>query len=785
VGTASIAFVQNPLPTVKLTAKSLDVCVGSQADITADTTGTIKSILWNPTNSGFEIKPTIAKEGNNTFTAQVVSTSDCKSAVADITINGVSAPDPVVELYKKADNTSIVAGDKLCPGTSFYPVFSNAKLSGLTQDITYSLRVGKLSAPADNMVAADADGVKANQNGAYNYSVNASTTYLYSAQSALGCQSATKSFTIDVANVPSVSITGPKTFCEGSTTPIDLKASSTEDATTWKWEDPVPAADQTKKTVSIVPAALTYTVTGTTKYGCSSSASWTLTQNPKPTVGLKVSDAEICAGSPVTVTADTAAGSDKAYITAINWSPLASNTAYSITPTLDATTNYSATVTNNYGCTSDAATASVKVLPLPAPTIALYKVSDNAKIDVATTKLCPGDGYYPVLSNATGTDKDITFTVWRGTEAKKVFDPIPDGSSANTSGADLSYVIKTNENIYYTAKSSLGCASKGTGVITISVASAPVISVNGTQSFCQGDASKLKLSASSIDATVNTWTWDAPISKTTANVEIDPVAGSYTVYGTNGNGCMGKRVFTITELAKPTFRLEAPAEVCAGSVADVKVVDTLGTMRSVAWNPSTLGSSTTYSVSPVVSSTTTYSAQLTATNGCKSDAVSVTVKAGSAPIPEVTIYNKNTGAVIAAGTKLCPGTVYYPVFKNNVTAHDPSKTITYTFSDGKTSHDITVIDGDGVEANVDATYSYVMDGTVNFSYSAKSSLGCASGINTFTIAQAAQPNISIVGDSLFCEDAKVSRTLQASSTASIDEANWSWTSPVMGAASEG
>ena len=99
---------------------------------------------------------------------------------------------------------------------------------------------------------------------------------------------------------------------------------------------------------------------------------------------------------------------------------------------------------------------------------------------------------------------------------------------------------------------------------------------------------------------------------TTANVEIDPVAGSYTVYGTNGNGCMGKRVFTITELAKPTFRLEAPAEVCAGSVADVKVVDTLGTMRSVAWNPSTLGSSTTYSVSPVVSSTTTYSAQLTA-----------------------------------------------------------------------------------------------------------------------------------------------------------------------------
>ena len=109
--------------------------------------------------------------------------------------------------------------------------------------------------------------------------------------------------------------------------------------------------------------------------------------------------------------------------------------------------------------------------------------------------------------------------------------------------------------------------------------------------------------------------------------------------------------------------------------------------------------------------------------------------------------------------------------KNNVTAHDPSKTITYTFSDGKTSHDITVIDGDGVEANVDATNSYVMDGTVNFSYSAKSSLGCASGINTFTIAQAAQPNISIVGDSLFCEDAKVSRTLQASSTASIDEAN--------------
>ena len=118
-------------------------------------------------------------------------------------------------------------------------------------------------------------------------------------------------------------------------------------------------------------------------------------------------------------TADTAAGSDKAYITAINWSPLASNTVYSITPTLDATTNYSATVTNNYGCTSDAATAAVKVLPLPVLPLPFYKVSDNAKIDVATTKLCPGDGYYPVLSNATGTDKDITFTVWRGTEAKE------------------------------------------------------------------------------------------------------------------------------------------------------------------------------------------------------------------------------------------------------------------------------------------------------------------------------------------------------------------------------
>jgi gliding motility-associated-like protein len=181
-------------------------------------------------------------------------------------------------------------------------------------------------------------------------SVTQPGTYTVLGSNACGADSL--SITVAAAALPQVSLSGPDSFCEGTT--VSLQATGTGPFT---WSTGA-AGDQI-----VVGIAGTYTVTTTNSCG-SASASLTLAQQPLPQVAIGGVNA-ICAGTSTTLAASGA--------TSYAWSTGAA--AASITVSQPGTY----TVVGSNLCGSDE--ASVVVSSLPAPLVVVS----------GATVLCPGE----------------------------------------------------------------------------------------------------------------------------------------------------------------------------------------------------------------------------------------------------------------------------------------------------------------------------------------------------------------------------------------------------------
>lgn len=443
-----------------------------------------------------------------------------------------------------------------------------------------------------------------------------------------GCPQVVATHTIIINPIP-VTMTDNQTICNGESATLTANG-----AVAYAWSD-----GSAVSTLTASPTATTsYTVTGTSA-GCTSASVGYITVNPIPIT--TVSDGNVCDGSPATV---SAAGAD-AYL----WSDGTAGADLIVTPST--ATSYTVTGTL-LGCTSEAV-STVQVTPMPVVT-----VNDANICQGNTATLTPAGATSYLWSDTTFTSpKSVTpttttvysvfgstadcnslptitpdeqnayFTCWSqgciGSDSSIVtITLLPDvivnspaicsGESATlTASGGATYDWQTGETgnsiivspltttTYNVADNTPGCM--GSAVSTVTVYPLPTVTVN-SETICEGESTTLTTAGAS------TYVWSD--ASTTNPMTVSPTTTtSYTVVGTDANGCVGTAISTVTVNPLPVITVDS-AMVCQGVPATL----TASGASTYAWSSGSAGAALT----DTPSATNVYTVTGTDANGCSS-----------------------------------------------------------------------------------------------------------------------------------------------------------------------
>lgn len=326
-------------------------------------------------------------------------------------------------------------------------------------------------------------------------------------------------------------------------------------ATTYVWSN-----GPTVSTITDTPSATTsYTVTGTS-LGCSSSAVGTITVNPIPVV--TVNDPVICVGNCTNLTAVGA----NTYV----WSDGTTANPKNVCP--GSTISYTVTG-SSLGCSSsDVSTVTITLLPVitvNSPAIcagqsATLNASGGSVYDWETGQTANSITVSP-LTTTSYTVGDNTPGCSGSTISTVTVNPLPNvtataqticvGQSATlTAGGASTYLWSTGSpanplivspatTTTYTVTGVTAAGCSGVAFTSVTVNPLPVITANST-SVCEGLSSTLTASG----ATSYVWSNGAV---TAANTISPSNTTSYSVTGTDANGCSSTGTGTVTVFPKP------------------------------------------------------------------------------------------------------------------------------------------------------------------------------------------------------------------------------------------
>ena len=395
-----------------------------------------------------------------------------------------------------------------------------------------------------------------NSTAAITVSPTSNTSYTVTVTSDEGC-SATTSQTVTVNPLPTPSISGTTTICNGDNT--TLTASGGSD---YHW-----STGPTTAAITVSPTSTTsYTVTVTNAEGCSATTSQMVTVNPLPTPSIS-GTTTICNGESTTLTAS--GGSD------YHWSTGPTTAAITVNPT--STTSYTVTVTNAAGC-SATTSQTVTVNPLPTPSIS------------GTTTICNGDNTTLIASGGS------TY-LW--------------SNSSNSPSITVSPTATMSYSV--TVTSAAGCSATTSQTVTVNPLPTP--SISGNTTICNGGSTTLTASGGS------TYLWST--TSTNASITVNPTSTTtYTVTVTNTLGCSANTSQTVTVNPLPTASISGTTTICNGESTTL----TANGGSTYHWSTGSITSAIT--VSPT--STTPYTVTVTNTAGCSS-ITSQTVTVNSLP----------------------------------------------------------------------------------------------------------------------------------------------------------
>lgn len=422
-------------------------------------------------------------------------------------------------------------------------------------------------------------------------------TYTCIITDANGC-SISPTVTVPSTGGLSATIAGSDALCfGGSTGSVTMTPVGGNPGYTFVWTPNVSATGTASNL-----AAGTYSCTVTDASGCSSTASYTVSEPTQLTVsaaGFNVTCYNACDGQIVTI---PAGGTP-------NYTFLWNTGCTSASCNGICAGNYTVTVTDANGCTVQD-TANVT-----QPT----QIVINTSAQDANCNQSDGSA----SANATGGTGTLNYQ-WISGPATSTYSNIPVGTYS---------VIVSDAN---------GCADTATAVVN---------NLNGVLlSTCGStDVSCFGLTDGSINVCASngtpgyTYSWTPNVSTASSATNIG--AGNYVVTVTDAVGCQATITATITEPPLLTIGASsAPSAICAGANVTLTCTPTGGTPSySLTWNPGALAGITQI-VTPAA--TTTYTVDVTDQNGCTAtatttvtvDAIPVAVfsadsLAGCAPLP--------------------------------------------------------------------------------------------------------------------------------------------------------
>lgn len=424
----NLTLTVNPLPTATISGNTI-FCEGNNTTLTA--TGGA-SYLWN--------------DGTTTSSISVANGGAYSVTVTDA--NGCSNTSSTTVTVNPRPNIVINGNSSFCQGSSTtltaigadsylwstgssnasIPVYNAGSYSvtgtsaaGCTNSASVTVAVN----PVYNIPVTEA----ICQGNSYNFfgqNLATSGRYTHTLQTPAGCDS-TINLTLTVNPLPTATISGNTTFCEGGNTTLTANG-----GVSYTWSN---GANTSAITVT---NAGTYGVTVTDANGCTNTASTTVTVNTLPTITISGNTA-FCEGNSTMLTAQGG--------NSYTWS----NGAQTSYITVTSSGNYTVTGVGANGCSN---TASVTVTASPLPTITIG----------GNTFFCQGGS---TTLTATGAD-----------------------SYAWSNGTTTPSITVDAFGVYsVTGTTALGCT--GTASVTVTVSPNPTITITGDTELCPGETTTL------------------------------------------------------------------------------------------------------------------------------------------------------------------------------------------------------------------------------------------------------------------------------------------------------
>jgi hypothetical protein len=617
----------NPLPTVNA-GSDQTVCTGTSVTLTASGASTYS---WS---GGISNGVVFTPSATTTYTVTGTSANGCTSTdqvIVTVLGNAIINAGSDVSICAGTSSTLTASGGvsytwnngvgignglSVSPAVSTTYTVTGTDASGCTGTDAVLVTVNPLpivNGGADQTVCAGTN-ITLSGSGASTYSWNngvtngssfvpaATATYTVTGTSLAGC-TGTDQVLVTVNPLPTVNAGGDQTVCAG--TLVTLTGSG---ASTYSWSGGI------SNGVAFTPSATaTYTLTGTSATGCTSTDQVIVNVNPLPIVNAGA-DQNVCDGASVTLTATGAA--------TYSWTGGVAN-GVSFVPSLG-TTNYTVTGTSAASCTATDQIA-VTVNPNPDPVIqgpTAYCVGNFAVLSTSQTfsSYSWSTGATTSTINATIANNPISVTVTNsfGCSALSSNFIVSENSVITANFTETicqggSVVIhgisETVAGVYsQTFMSATGCDSVSN--VTLVVNPLPAVSAGSDIAVCTGTQTTLTGSGA-----VN-YSWNNSIIN---NTPFTQAIGSvtYTLTGTDANGCVNTDQVVVLVNPLPSISAGTDQVICIGQ--SVTLAGSGGS--TYLWNNSV---SDGVSFNPTL--TNTYTVIGTDVNGCvSSDQVLVTV----------------------------------------------------------------------------------------------------------------------------------------------------------------
>ena len=271
-------------------------------------------------------------------------------------------------------------------------------------------------------------------------------------------------------------------------------------AETYLWSD-----GSTDTSLEVMTAGV-YSVVGTDTSGCMNSAEFEVTELPLPNVAIS-GDLRFCVGLETILTATGA----ESYL----WSDGSTGEELPVSVAGD----YTVVGTSANGCTNEV-TVTVEASPIP-----------EAIID-GDFEFCSGDAATLTISPV-DSGSNYSYEWSNG---------IPGVNFTSTVPGDYNVTITDNET---------GCTT--IMVFELIENPLPIITFEGDPSFCEGTSTFITATGA------DTYLWNT--GEVSATIEVTS-PGTYTVEGTNANGCIGESEIEITALPLPDIQFSGVTSVC-------------------------------------------------------------------------------------------------------------------------------------------------------------------------------------------------------------------------------